>query len=297
MKVVKLVHNPTAGDEEHDKEKLVKLIEKAGFECRYSSTKKDGWKALDDDVDIVAAAGGDGTVRKAASLVLERKILKNSVAIGLLPLGTANNIAKTLQKEMDPKKIVKAWENGNLRKVDIGWISNLKEPTFFLEGMGYGIFPYLMMEMKKGGEKYKTPEEELKGALRKMHQIVQSYEPHSCRLVVDGTDHSGRFLLAEVMNIKSIGPNIVLSPLAHPGDGELDVVLIPEAQKEKFAAYIQHRLNGGNDPYQFYTLKGKRISITWEGTHLHVDDECLKIDKEKTVEIKVKEGVLDFLAL
>ena len=297
MKVVKLVHNPTAGDEEHDKENLIKLIEKAGFECRYSSTKKDGWKELDDDVDIIAVAGGDGTIRKAVKLVLERKVLEKSVAIGLLPLGTANNIAKTMQQETNPKKIIKAWEGGKTKRVDIGRIANLKEASFFLEGLGYGLFPYLMMEMKKREVEYDSPEEELRGALQKMHTILESYEPHYCKLVIDGSDHSGRFLLAEVMNIRSIGPNIVLSPLADPGDGELDVVLIPETQKEKFADYIQHRLNGGNEQYQFNTLKGKHISISWEGAHLHVDDELLKIDKEKTVEIEVREGVLDFLAL
>lgn len=297
MKVVKLVHNPTAGNEGHDKEELIKLIEKAGFECRYSSTKKDGWKELDEDVDIIAVAGGDGTVRKGVKLVLERKMMEKSVAIGLLPLGTANNISKTLQKETNTKKIVKAWDKGLTKKIDIGRIENLKEANFFLEGMGYGIFPYLMMEMKKEKKAYNTPEEELQGAMRKMHQLVQTYEPHYCKLVIDGTDHSGRFLLAEVMNIQSIGPNIVLSPLANPGDGELDVVLIHEGQKEKFADYIQHQLNGGKEQYQFYTLKGKRISISWEGTHLHVDDELLKIDKEKTVEIEVKEGALNFLTL
>jgi diacylglycerol kinase family enzyme len=298
MKVVKLVHNPTAGDEEHDKKELVDLIESAGFECRYSSTKKDGWKELDDDIDIIAIAGGDGTVRKVVKLVLGRKLLDRDLWLGVLPLGTANNIGKTLYGQVfSTQKIVKAWEKEKIKKLDIGRIGHVQDADFFLEGFGYGIFPYLMQEMKKAEEEYPSPEEELRGALKKMHQIVQTYEPHYCRLEVDGTDHSGKFLLAEVMNIQSIGPNIVLSPMADPGDGEMEVVLVPEAHKEKFTAYIEHRLSGGEDPYHFHTLKGKAINITWEGTHVHVDDELLKIEKEEPVQIAVKQGMLDFLVL
>ncbi|HEV7332619.1 MAG TPA: diacylglycerol kinase family protein [Flavisolibacter sp.] len=297
MKIVKLVHNPKAGDEEHDKEELIELIESAGFECRYSSTKKEGWKNLEDDIDIIAIAGGDGTVRKVAKLVLGREVMDHSIQLGVLPLGTANNIGKTLYKDFSAKKLIACWQKEKIKKVDIGRISNLKETDFFLEGFGYGIFPYLMLEMKKQEEKYNSPEEEMQGALKKMREIVQTYQPHSCKLEIDGTDHSGKFLLAEVMNIQSIGPNIVLSPLADPGDGEMEVVLVPEAHKEKFAAYIEHRLSGGEEAFHFHTLKGKNINITWEGTHVHVDDELLKIEKEKPVEIQVKEGVLDFLVL
>ncbi|MBB1283305.1 diacylglycerol kinase [Flavisolibacter sp. BT320] len=297
MKVVKLVHNPGAGDEEHGKSELIELIENAGFECRYSSTKKDGWKELDDDVDIIAIAGGDGTVRKVVKLALSRKILDRDLRLGVLPLGTANNIGKTLYPDFNTKKIVNAWEKEKVKKLDIGRINNLEEADFFLEGFGYGIFPYLMQVMKAAEEEFNSPEEELRGALKKMHEIVQSYEPHACKLEVDGTDHSGKFLLVEVMNIQSIGPNIVLSPMADPGDGEMEVVMVPEAHKEKFTAYIEHRLGGGQNPYQFHTLKGKCINISWEGMHVHVDDELLKIEKEKPVEIRVKQGVLDFLVL
>lgn len=294
-KIIKLVHNPTAGDEEHDKQLLVGQIEDAGFECRYSSTKKDGWKEIDEDIDIIAVAGGDGTVRKVVKLLLKRNGLAKGLPIGLLALGTANNIAKTFEVDSDTEKVIDSWKTARTKKVDVGLIENVAEVDFFLEGFGYGIFPYLMKEMKKAQEVFASPEDELKGALKKMHELVLSYEPRHCQLEVDGTDHSGKFLLAEVMNIKSIGPNIVLSPLADPGDGELEVVLVPEAHKTKFADFILHKLNGGEETYQFHTLKAKKLSISWDGTHVHADDELLKLEKEAKVSIEIKEGALQFL--
>lgn len=292
MQVIKLIHNPTAGDEEHNRQQLIDQIEKAGFECRYSSTKKEGWKEIEDDVDMIAVAGGDGTVRKVVKRVLKRK---KNLPVGLIALGTANNIAKTFEVDGDAVSTIKSWQNATPRKVDIGLLENVPDVDFFLEGFGFGIFPYLMKEMKKEEQEYEKPEEELKAALKKMHQILLSYEPRQCHLEVDGTDHSGKFFMVEVMNIKSIGPNVVLAPLADPGDGELEVVLVPEAHKEKFSEYLIHKLSDGDDAYQFHTLKGKKITIRWDGNRVHADDEMLKIEKNTEVKIEVKQGALQFI--
>src|ERR1051325_2128103 len=117
MQVVKLIYNPKAGKEEHDKDKLVKQIEKAGFECRYASTKRDNWKEIEEDVDIVAAAGGDGTVRKVIRQVLKRKMLDKPLPVGLLAFGTANNIGKTLQIDRAAEKTIESWKEQHIKKV------------------------------------------------------------------------------------------------------------------------------------------------------------------------------------
>ena len=295
MQIIKLVHNPTAGDEEHSKEMLVDEVNKAGFECRYSSTKKDDWKDIDDDIDLVAIAGGDGTVRKVVKKILNSKGEKKGLPLTVLPLGTANNIAKTFNINPNTQLTIQGWKNATLKKVDIGMVENVPDVDFFLEGFGFGIFPYLMKEMKKEEKEYESPDEELKAALKKLHGILLAYEPRQCHLEVDGTDHSGKFFMVEVMNIKSIGPNMVLAPLADPGDGELEVLLVPEAHKEKFSEFLLHQLTEGEDTYQFHTLKAKNIKISWDGTRVHADDKMLKLPKETQITISVKEGALQFL--
>ena len=292
MKQVTLIHNPTAGDEEHSKENLVKELEESGYTCRYYSSKEKDWKELKEAADLVAVAGGDGTVRKVAKQLLN---LKRDIPVALLALGTANNIAKTFNVKMDVAAQIQSWQQATIKKVDIGLVKNVPDANFFLEGMGFGLFPCLMKEMKKREESFDSPEEELKGALKHLHQILLSYKPRQCHLEIDGTDHSGKFYMVEVMNIRSIGPNVALAPLADPGDGEFDIVLIPEAHKEKFSDYLIHKLTDGDDPYQFHTLKGKNITIRWDGTRLHVDDEMVKLERETEVSIELKAGALQFL--
>jgi diacylglycerol kinase family enzyme len=211
-------------------------------------------------------------------------------------LGTANNIAKTLELEGEHEKLIKSWHDNKHRDFDVGKILNLEEALFFLESMGFGIFPYLMKQMrKKGKEEIENPEEKIKAALKLLHQSIFSYEPKYCNLKIDGHDYSGNYLLVEIMNTKSIGPNLFLAPNADPGDGLFNVIIIPEADKDNFAAYIMSRINNKEEAYEFPEIKGKEISVSWNGTHVHVDDEVIKLEKDTQVKIEMRKGLLQFL--
>lgn len=296
MKKIQLIHNPGSGDENHDKEELIRIIEENGYSCSYNSTKKKDWKDFDRKADIVVIAGGDGTVRKVAAAILDNSLLDRPAPLGLLPLGTANNVSKALNISTDTAATVQSWKGSRSKSFDVGRIYKIDDVQFFLESFGYGVFPYLMQQMRKIGEiADETPEENLARALKVFYEVIQNYEPRFCRLEVDGTDHSGKFLLAEIMNTPSIGPNLVISPLSDPGDGEFEVVLVPEEQKEKFLAYIAGKIENREEVYSFHTLKGKQIRISWEGTHVHVDDEVVKLEEGAEVRIQLKRGLLEFL--
>jgi len=295
MKVVNLLHNPSAGKEDHSADELVSLLEANGFECEYSSMDKKTWKKIQDKVDFIVAAGGDGTIRKITKELLDRKLSEKTWPIGLLPLGTANNIAQTLEINGDTEEIIQSWHQPQVKSFDVGRIHGLPSVKFFLESYGYGIFPYLMRKMKKAEKTIETPEMQMKTALEILHDIIFSYEPKYCELTVDGQDHSGKFLLAEIMNTRLMGPNLFLSPHGDPGDGQFEIILIPEEDKEKLASYVAEKIKGVDIPYTFRQLKGEKINISWEGTHVHADDEIIKTEKNQKVEIDVREGLLKFL--
>src|SRR5690606_8796775 len=122
-----LLHNPGAGDEDHLKSDLVKAIEAAGFGCVYFSVKKeDSWKQQLDQADFAVIAGGDGTVRRVVKELVQRTVLEKKLPIALLPMGTANNLSKTLglDNELDRKGHIKNWKKNKLKRFDIGVIKN-----------------------------------------------------------------------------------------------------------------------------------------------------------------------------
>lgn len=297
MKSVQIFHNPTAGDGDHSKENLIKQIENAGYNCSYSSTKKDGIEeSTPEKFDILAAVGGDGTVRKLAAHLLEKPLLEKSGPIGLLPAGTANNIAKTLGIKGKTEELVAGWEKAEVKSFDIGRIDGLEKNPFLLESLGFGVFPKLIKQMKERKEKSDDPEEELKEALQRFHSIILEYKTRECRIVLDDKEFTGKFLLVEIMNIQSLGPNLNLAPLADIADGELDVILVPESQREELAAYIERRLKYGKDePFLYKAHKAKKVRVAWQGNLLHVDDELVKIEKSEELSIDVVQGVLEFL--
>ena len=292
MKSIGLLHNPSAGDEEHSKKDLIALIESNGYTCTYTSTKETDWQ-IEDNSDLLIIAGGDGTVRKVAEKLVNRRLAQKQFPIALLPMGTANNIASTLGYTGDPAEMIQSWQTEKVQPVDIGKISGSEE-TFFLEGFGFGVFPRLMKEMKNRSSEASTPQKELQTALETLIEIIDTYKGKDCTLQIDGIDHSGKFLLVEVLNIRSIGPNLTLAPHADPGDGFFDVVLISDDHRDDFRHYISNKLKGIDEPPIFNTIRAKKITIKWTGKLAHADDQLITADKQE-VSIDLLDGILKFV--
>ncbi len=128
-----------------------------------------------------------------------------------------------------------------------------------------------------------------------MHEIVLTYKPVTCKIVADDVEYSGSYIMLEVMNAKSIGPNLELAPDADPGDGELDIVLIPESHQGKFEAFLLNRMNGLDDDFAFTTIRAKKLEIIWDGKDVHADDERIKLEDNLNIKIEIQPGRLEFL--
>lgn len=296
MRRTTLLHNPTAGDNEFSKKELLKIIKKEGFECDYASVKEEGWEKFNPDTDFLTIAGGDGTVRRAAKALMRRKRLDKQFPLALLPHGTANNIATSLKIEGHPYDIIPHWHRAGLQPFDIGRVHGVGEDLFFLEAFGYGVFPRLMKVMDKlEGDIGETAEEKLRAARSVLLDIVRNYEARACTIIADGVEHSGKYLMIEIMNIRSIGPNLVLAGNADPGDGCLDVVMVSEGSRNKFESFLISRINHEDKEFSFSSLRAKKVKIRWEGKDMHADDERIKVAEPVDVTIEVMPEMLQFM--
>jgi diacylglycerol kinase (ATP) len=295
MKSIKLYYNPTAGEGENSKEDLVRHIKEAGYDFINSVHKNKGLQKIEKDTDILAVAGGDGTVRKACLELLETP-LKDSRPIGLLALGTANNIAITLKIQTDVTQVIQSWSKHKLKRFDVGRIDGYGSSEFFIESFGFGVFPRLIKKMKKmESHEMDTPDKEIETALTLLADLSLTYEAVPCSIIIDGKDYSGNYILAEVMNIRSLGPRLVLAPDADPGDGYFDVLLIPEKKRTQLISYIEKISAGVKARFPFKTIKGRNIQIHWSGKDMHIDDQLIKKYKPVPLEIKLLDAMIDFL--
>jgi diacylglycerol kinase family enzyme len=296
MKKASLLHNPTAGDSDFSKKELTRLIEKEGFDCDYNSVKDVGWEQFDSNADFLIVAGGDGTIRRIAKVLVKRTLLDKRYPIALLPHGTANNVACALGIEGKAKDIVKRWHHYHLKSFDIGKVHGLSEDLFFLEAFGIGIFPRLMKIMSKLEDDIgESAKEKLNAARRVLVEIVRGYEAKHCTVVTDGKAHEGEYLMVEVMNIRSIGPNLVLAPEADPGDGMLEVVLVKESDRKKLLSFLECEIQGTAQKFGFKTIRAKQVQIVCDCKDLHVDDERIKVENPSTIKVEILPSALEFI--
>ena len=88
-----LLHNPKAGDGRTTSDHLQAALSRSGCVVRCWAKDDDGYKAaLSENWDLVAVAGGDGTVAKAA-----RHLRDRDIPVAILPIGTAMNKGITLR--------------------------------------------------------------------------------------------------------------------------------------------------------------------------------------------------------
>ena len=92
MMKIALFHNPNAGSAELNASKLMRLFESTGYDVSYTSIKENGWEQVFAEAfDRIVIAAGDGTISRLAPWLAARE-----TPFCILPLGTANNCARSL---------------------------------------------------------------------------------------------------------------------------------------------------------------------------------------------------------
>lgn len=296
-KIVHLVYNPNAGEgqKQQPKEDLISMIEASGYECVYSSSKKKALKTIHPESELIIIAGGDGTVKKTVMKLLNKK-LKHKRPIALLPFGTANNIANSLGISKDITLNIGSWKNHTLKKFDVGQVLGLAKTRYFLESFGFGLFPKLIkvIENKKKDDT-QIPEDEFTMALDELRTLTKSYEGALFKIELDDQVIEEDCILLEVMNISSLGPNLNLSNDADPGDGYLDVIIVQVTQRELMERYLEQRSEEKEVVFPIKPLRTKKLTISCQGTDVHIDDELIEDQKIVKLNISVLDNLLEIV--
>lgn len=298
MRQAILIHNPTAGSGEHLKKDLIDKIESEGYQVKYYSTDLPGWERFTRrKADVIFVAGGDGTVQKLAKELLNAGSPMQKIPVQILPLGTANNIAKTLNLNLPLEKFMKL---ENIVEFDAGEVKGAGEAKFFVEALGFGIFPKLVKVMKDRKEKEGEPEdpdEELEQSLQELLRIVKSYEAQETIIIADGEEIAGRFLLVELMNVRFIGPNLELAPGADTGDGSFELIAVPEDARKQLEDYVRGLMSRNNkkslENFSVFR-KVQQVRIKWFGEDMHVDDERIEDKSGEEIQVKNNKATFNF---
>jgi diacylglycerol kinase (ATP) len=297
MRVI-LVHNPAAGNGEHDRTSLVRLLQTAGHEVRYVSSAEPSWEAvLNAPADLIAVAGGDGTVGKVT-----RQLESGSPPVAVLPAGTANNIATALGlAETRVEELVARWVDARLQPFDLGVVRARENTSRFVESVGLGLLAdaisttdvdeRLAADLAHAGDP-------VAAAIEVHRRLLRDLQPVPVELRLDGRDFSGEYLLLEILTFGIAGPNLRLAPDAQFADGLLDVVMIEERQRDELLEYFTlYRTNPSRAP-RLPTLRARTISLSCRDRQLHLDDKLRPhVDEIENVptHVSIAPGMVRFL--
>lgn len=170
----------------------------AGDACRFAAE-------LGPDVDAVACVGGDGTLNEIV------RGLVRPVPIGLVPVGTANVVARELGIPFAPAKAAQVVLGGRIRAIDVGRIGAGR----FVAMTGVGF----------DGEIVKAIAKARKGPISQLTYVkpslaaLSAFRPRPLRLEVDGQVLPDVFYGVIIANTRCYGGHFAVAPDAVIDDG------------------------------------------------------------------------------
>jgi len=292
-----LVHNPKAGSGKHQGEDLVKALKRAGHTAIYqSSTARGISKALKKKVNLVLVGGGDGTVGKIACCLVS---MKSKVPLSVLPLGTANNFARSLGFCLSQEELIERLRGGECETFDVGLARGLWGERYFFEGASAGLFADYLQAPKETaqGERRASKTDEMRHHVCELHRRLQNYRAREWEMNLDGDDVSGRYLLWHAMNLRSVGPVLTLARDAKTNNGAFDFVGAREEDRSVLLDYFEARAAGKRRKLPLSVKRFRRMWLRDKKSPLHFDDDVWSGKKERRarpreIEIVVKESAL-----
>ena len=295
-----LLHNTNAGDQKLSREDLAILLREAGYEPRSTTLKEAGANPeLLLDGEFVAVAGGDGSMRKAALL-----LVGTSQSMAPIPLGTANNIARSLGIRVEPHEVIAGWARGRKKKIDMGRARGPWGRHWFLEGVGIGLIGRAITIIEgidaADPRGFKTSDDKLRRDLSVLVALAHDLPAVPLKLAVDGRDASGDFIVLEIMNIGRAGPAVKIANDTDMSDGFLDMVVARSGDRQTLLKNLHGCLGDPDHKAVLSSHKVRHLKLTIQGGEFRLDDAVILkrddvVNDGSEIEIEVVPNALNVL--
>lgn len=239
-------------------------------------------KGVNDGVDVIVAAGGDGTINETAV-----GLVNSNCSLGVIPLGSGNGFARSLKIPLQLDQSIEFLLNPTISKIDVG---KANDRYFFgVCGIGYdanvgkkfqdfgirGPIPYFLIGIKE----------------------LISYRPDKLVLSFNDQNIETSALLVAFANTRQYGNGAIIAPKADPRDGLLDLCVINNISLGK-AFYAAFKLFKGtiNQSIHYTHFRCKSVKIQSDSNYgfIHMDGEPFL--KEKYISIDLIESALNVCA-
>ncbi len=262
-------------------ELVEKHIDSERFDCDVRTTAYAGHaaeiasRAAAEGVDIVVAIGGDGTVNEVA-----RSIVHTPTALGIIPCGSGNGLARHLQIPMNARRAIDIINACTIHCLDYGKING--RPFFCTCGMGFDAF--ISEKFAKGGKR---------GPMAYAQNTIREgwrYEPETYTILDAAGGERARAFLITCANASQYGNNAYIAPLASMKDGMMDVTIMKPFNVIEAPAIVLQLFTGHiADNNRVRTFRTDRLVVEREKAgFVHCDGEPFETGKRIEIELLPK---------
>lgn len=228
--------------------------------------------------DRVVAVGGDGTVTMVSKLVM-----RTSIAMGILPAGSANGMARELNIPTSPAAALDIIINGSIRRCDLIEINN-HDICLHLSDIGLNAQLIKYFDETPWRGKLGYARVAFKTLWRKQHvQVV---------ITTESREERENVFMVVLANASKYGTGAVINPEGSISDGYFEVVIVKKlAMSELFKMMFRP---GRFDPAKIQCFRAKAVSITTKKkVHFQIDGEYK--GKVASIQAKILPGQISLI--
>jgi len=284
-KKITFVVNPISGiqGKEHIVKQVKEYLDQEKFDSEIITTQYAGHAnviaancAKDGDFAVVAI-GGDGTINEVA-----RALVHTETALGIIPCGSGNGLARHLHIPLTPRKAIDTLNNSFVETIDYGKING----QLFFCTCGVGFDAFVSLKFAESGKR---------GPLTYIEQALTqslSYKPETYELTIGGNTEIYKAFVIACGNAAQYGNNAFIAPQASLTDGLLDVTVlqpftpldVPELSFQLFNKTIDQNSH-------IKTFRCESLHIHRDNVGVaHFDGDPIMMDKDIEVSI-VRSGL------
>ena len=221
-------------------------------------------------IDCVIVGGGDGTLNAVVDSLVE-----TNLPLGILPLGTANDLVRTLQIPMSIKGACDVIAKGKLKSIDLGWVNG----KYFFNVASIGLSVDITNKLSRG---LKRRWGVLAYAITAL-QVISATRRFEATIKVDQEVLSVKTVQIAIGNGKYYGGGMAIADDAAIDDQRLDLYSIELEHWWQIFPLIWHLPRGEHDHLQWVrSIEGKHIEIYTQKTYdINTDGEITTITPAK----------------
>lgn len=285
MKKLIFIVNPISGTQ--SKELILNLLDEKIDKERYSwevvYTERAGHaieiaaQAAENKADAVVAIGGDGTINE-----IGRSLVHTETALGIIPCGSGNGLARHLHIPMEPKKALEIINDGVTDIIDYGKING----TDFFCTCGVGFDAFVSLKFANAGKR---------GLLTYLEKTLQeslTYQPETYELETEDGSYKYKAFLIACGNASQYGNNAYITPQATITDGLMDVTILEPftvLDVPSLAFQLFNKTIDQNSRIKTFRCKKLRIHRSKPGV-VHFDGDPMQAEENVDIEL-IKRGL------